>query len=87
MMEPNTNTLARIQAVIAEELDNAAADLRPERRLEELGLDSLAVIEIMFRLEEIFDVRMGDERVPIKTIQDIVDNVDILLCEREAAVK
>lgn len=87
MMEPNTNTLARIQAVIAEELDDAAADLRPERRLEELGLDSLAVIEIMFRLEEIFDVRMGDERVPIKTIQDIVDNVDILLCEREAAVK
>lgn len=87
MMEPNTNTLARIQAVIAEELDNAAADLRPERRLEELGLDSLAVIEIMFRLEEIFDVRMGDERVPIKTIQDIVDNVDILLREREAAVK
>lgn len=87
MMEPNTNTLARIQAVIAEELDNAAADLRPERRLEELGLDSLAVIEIMFRLEEIFDVRMGDERVPIKTIQDIVDNVDILLREREAEVK
>lgn len=87
MMEPNTNTLARIQAVLAEELDNAAADLRPERRLEELGLDSLAVIEIMFRLEEIFDVRMGDERVPIKTIQDIVDNVDILLREREAAVK
>lgn len=87
MMEPNTNTLARIQAVLTEELDNAAADLRPERRLEELGLDSLAVIEIMFRLEEIFDVRMGDERVPIKTIQDIVDNVDILLREREAAVK
>ncbi len=87
MMEPNTNTLARIQTVIAEELDNAAADLRPDRRLEELGLDSLAVIEIMFRLEEIFDVRMGDERVPIKTIQDIVDNVDILLREREAAVK
>ena len=87
MMEPNTNTLARIQTVIAEELDNAAADLRPDRRLEELGLDSLAVIEIMFRLEDIFDVRMGDERVPIKTIQDIVDNVDILLREREAAVK
>ena len=52
---------------------------------EELGVDSLGIIEVMFKLEESFDIRMGDERVPIKTVQDIADNVDKLIRERDAA--
>jgi acyl carrier protein len=87
MSNPSTSTLATIQAIVAEELDIALGELRPDRPLEELGVDSLGIIEVMFRLEETFDIRMGDERVPIRTVQDIADNVDKLLRERDAAGK
>ena len=87
MSNPSTSTLATVQAIVAEELDIALAELRPDRPLEELGVDSLGIIEVMFKLEETFDIRMGDERVPIKTVQDIADNVDKLIRERDAAGK
>ncbi len=75
------NTLATVQKLIAEELDLAADDLDPARPLEELGIDSLSVIEVMFKLEDTFNIKMPDERVPIRTVQDIADIVDRLLRE------
>ncbi len=87
MSNPSTNTLAAVQAIVAEELDIAPAELQADRPLEELGVDSLGIIEVMFKLEESFDIRMGDERVPIKTVQDIADIVDKLIRERDATAK
>ena len=87
MLNPSKNILATVQEIVAEELDIVIAELRPDRPLEELGVDSLGIIEVMFKLEETFDVRMGDERVPIKTVQDIANNVDKLIRERDTAAK
>ena len=87
MSNPSKNTLATVQAIVAEELDIAITELLPDRPLEELGVDSLGIIEVMFNLEESFDIRMGDERVPIKTVQDIANIVDKLIRERGATAK
>jgi acyl carrier protein len=80
-------TLAAVQKVIAAELDLEASDLDPARSLEELGVDSLGVIEVMFKLEDEFNIKMPDERVPIKTVQDIADLVDRLVSERDSVQK
>lgn len=80
-------TLATVQKLIAEELDLPVDDLEPARPLEELGIDSLSVVEVMFKLEESFDIEMPDERVPIRTVQDIADLVDRLLHERGCDAK
>ena len=61
------------------------AELQPERALETLGLDSLSVIEFMFVLEDEFKIKLSDERVEIKTIQDIVSLVDKLVADQHAA--
>jgi acyl carrier protein len=81
------SSLNAVQTIIAAELDLAVSDLDPARSLEELGVDSLGVIEVMFKLEDEFNVKMPDERVPIKTVQDIADLVDRLVSERDSAKK
>ncbi len=78
------STLAAVQRIIASETDLKIEELDPARSLEGLGVDSLAVIEVMFRLEEEFKITMPDERVPVQTVQDIVNIVDRLLAERDA---
>ncbi len=42
----------------------------------DLGLDSLAIFEIVIELEETFDIQITDEDVErIKTIDDVVDYI------------
>jgi acyl carrier protein len=81
------NTLGTIQQLIAAEADLEVEDLDPSRPLEELGVDSLTVLEVMFKIEETFGIRMPEERVPLRTVQDIVDLVDRLVAERSSRPK
>lgn len=79
------STLATVRRIIAGETDLRVEDLDPARPIEELGVDSLSVIEVMFKLEDEFHIKTPDERVPIRTIQDIADLVDRLVAESGAA--
>ncbi len=78
------STLAIVRRIIADETDLRVEDLDPARPIEELGVDSLSVIEVMFKLEDEFHIKTPDERVPIRTIQDIADLVDRLVAESDA---
>jgi acyl carrier protein len=61
---------------MGERLGLTEEQLRPEQNLEEIGIDSLAIVEFMFDLEDQFGIRLTDERTPVKTIQDIADMID-----------
>jgi acyl carrier protein len=69
---------------MAENFELNEAELQPDRQLETLGLDSLSVIEFMFVLEDEFKIKLSDERVEIKTIQDIVTIVDRLVADQHS---
>ena len=62
---------------IAEVAECALAELNGRTELiADLGLDSLMIFEIVFELEEKFDLRISDEEVDqIKTINQAVDFV------------
>ena len=75
-------TLQTIQKLMAENFELSIDELQPERVLETLGLDSLSVIEFMFVLEDEFKIKLSDERVEIKTVEDIVTLVDRLVAEQ-----
>jgi acyl carrier protein len=81
------DTLATVQQLIAEEADLKPEDLAPGRPLEELGVDSLSVLMVAFKIEDRFGVKMPDERVPLRTLQDIADLVDRLVAQRSASPK
>ena len=81
------STVAIVQELIAASAEVPVETLDPNRPLEELKVDSLTVLEVMFDIEDKFKIKMPDERVPIKTIQDIADLVDRLVAQQSSGSK
>ena len=79
------STLQTIQRMMAEQFELEEDKLTPDAELESLGLDSLSVIEFMFNIEDEFNIKLPDERVELKTIQDIAGVVDRLVAEQQSA--
>ena len=72
------SSLQTIQNMMVKQFDLKLEDLTPDATLEGLGLDSLSVIEFTFNLEDELKITMPDERVELKTLQDVVNLVDKL---------
>ncbi len=65
--------------VIAREQKCSREDLTLETRLEDLGIDSLKAITILYQLEEKFEIEVPNELIEsIATVGDIVTNIDHL---------
>jgi acyl carrier protein len=68
----------RIQVALAEHLKRDASKVRREDDLrKDLGLDSLAMIELLFKIEEAFDLEIpNDDLSQITTVGDVIDYVE-----------
>jgi acyl carrier protein len=71
------NILEKITGIIAEQLDVATEDVSPEKSFtDDLGADSLAIVELVLALEEEFGIKIPDEKVDsIKTVGDAVEYI------------
>jgi acyl carrier protein len=78
------SSLATIQRMMVEQFDLKLENLTPDATLESLGLDSLSVIEFMFNLEDELKIKLPDERVEIKTLQDVINLVDRVVAEQKS---
>lgn len=76
-MEKMTTT-DKVKEIIANQLSVAAEKIKDDTNIaEELGADSLDLVEILMSLEDEFGVSIPDEAIPqIKTIKDIVDFIE-----------
>lgn len=63
----------RIQSIVAEQLGVEIADVTKDASiLDDLGADSLDVVELVMTLEEEFDIEVPDEAVEeMRTIGDV----------------
>jgi acyl carrier protein len=70
----------RVIAVIAATQKISAEKIRPESTFQELGIDSLDGINILFALENEFDINIPDDSArSIRTVSEMIDGVDALL--------
>ena len=71
----DSSTEQRVKKIVAEQLGVNEADIKNESSfLDDLGADSLDVIEIVMALEDEFDAEIYDEEVEmIATVQLAVD--------------
>ena len=67
-----------IAEVVAEQLNVEASEIKPESKFtEDLGADSLDVVELVMALEEKFDIEIPDEEAEsIKTVQDAINYIE-----------
>jgi acyl carrier protein len=76
----------RVIAAIARVQDVPAERVSLDSSFEELGFDSLDGFNILFALEEEFDVEIPDEDARgIQTVRDAVEKIERLLVRRESA--
>jgi acyl carrier protein len=70
--------LEKIKEVVVEQLDCDAAEVKEDSRfIEDLGADSLDVVELVMALEEEFDIEIPDEDAEgILTVKDALDYIN-----------
>jgi acyl carrier protein len=80
----STPTEQRIHAIIARHQGEAPPAIQPDSRLEDLGIDSLTAIEIIFEIEEEFDVTLPDRDPSFDTgcVQGLVEVVEQSLANK-----
>lgn len=68
---------ARVKAIIADQLGVPEEDVKPEARfIEDLGADSLDIVELIMAMEEEFETEIPDEEAEkILTVGDTIEYV------------
>ena len=81
------DTRERIRKLFIDKIDVKVDSLGPEVSLETLGLDSLDKIELLFALEEEFQIKIDDRSKTLVTVQDVVALIDSLVAEQQPAAR
>jgi acyl carrier protein len=77
-MAEGRNIEAEVKRIIKEQLDVDESDIKPESTfVEDLGADSLGLVELVLAFEEAFEIDIPDEDTEkIRTVQDAIDYID-----------
>jgi acyl carrier protein len=69
---------SEVKRIIKEQLDVEEKDIKPESTfIEDLGADSLGLVELVLAFEEAFEIDIPDEDTEkIRTVQDAIDYIE-----------
>lgn len=77
-MPPESDIAVRIRTALGEYLKRDPASIEPRHALrEDLGLDSMATIELLFKIEEVFDLQIPDQDLQkLAKVSDVIAYVE-----------
>jgi acyl carrier protein len=77
-MAEGRNVTAEVKRIIKEQLDVDEKDIKPESTfIDDLGADSLGLVELVLAFEEAFEIDIPDEDTEkIRSVQDAVDYIE-----------
>jgi acyl carrier protein len=84
------DVLDEITKIISKHSSLGVEALTPETRLDEIGIESLDLVEIMFEIEERFGIEVphntnAESRLEFKTVGEIVEGVRSILAKSTAS--
>lgn len=67
----------KVRGIIADQLGVSEDEIKPESKfIEDLGADSLDIVELIMAMEEEFDTEIPDEEAEkIRTVNDVISYV------------
>lgn len=73
-----TDIPSDVKRIIKEQLDVDEKDIKPESSfIDDLGADSLGLVELVLAFEEAFEIDIPDEDTEkIRTVQDAIDYIE-----------
>ncbi len=71
-----SDSLHELQSLIARQFGVPEEKLDPQSTLEAFGLDSLAVIELIFNIEDHYGIKMPEDGPKIATLAELASWVD-----------
>ncbi len=88
----SSSVAEKVREIIAEQAVLDTEDVKPEATLEELGIDSLGLVESIFAIEEAFDIQVpfnandpSESDFDISNVAAIIGAVEKLVAEQERA--
>ncbi len=71
------SNLEKLTTIIADQLGIDEANITEDTTLEDLGADSLALVELVMSVEEEFEIQIEDEDMEkFKSVGDVLDYVE-----------
>jgi acyl carrier protein len=84
LSQSENTTFERLRQILATEFEVAPELIHPAARMDQLAIDSLAVIEVIFRLEDEFKITFPQEAGKLQTVGELATCVDVLATEQRA---
>lgn len=81
----STSTFDAVREIIARDYDLPGDSLDRDTPLTDLKIDSLALVELIFTLEERFGVQADNMPADLPTLGSVADYVDALIAARGVA--
>ena len=85
-----TQVRETVTRILAEQAMIEPSDVEPQHSLEDLGIDSMGLVEAIFGLEEAFDIQIpfnanapGESRFDISSVEAITAAVERLIAEQK----
>ncbi len=78
-------TLNRIRTMLVKDFKLDPDKLTSEARLEDLGVDSLGMAELVFNIEDEFGLTVPDVATTLTTFGEVVSFIDDLVAQRDCA--
>ncbi len=84
------DVLDAVRHIIAKHCSLGIEAMTPETRLDEIGIESLDLVEIVFEIEEQFEIEVPhstnkESRLEFRTVGEIVDGVRSILAKSTAS--
>lgn len=78
-------TAARIVRLLEKDFKIDPETLRPDARLEDMGVDSIGMAELLFAIEDEFALKLPDVPMDLANFDDVVRFVDRKISEQAAS--